>query len=74
MYIFGMRIHDMWIDLSSAAINWAWRVKDLPFQHTRKWRFGECAFHMFDNGEIGAKVLQTVANHDVFVVILSILA
>lgn len=35
-----------------------------------KWRFGECAFHMFDNGEIGAKVLQTVANHDVFVVIL----
>ena len=36
----------------------------------RKWRFGECAFHMFDNGEIGAKVLQTVANHDVFVVIV----
>ncbi|CAK9035275.1 unnamed protein product [Durusdinium trenchii] len=34
-----------------------------------KWRFGECAFQMFDNGEIGPKILHTVANHDVFVVI-----
>lgn len=34
-----------------------------------KWRFGECHFQIFDNGEIGAKILHSVANHDVFVVI-----
>ena len=39
-----------------------------------KWRFGECAFQMFDNGEMGPKILHTVANHDVFVVIARSLA
>ncbi|CAE7816730.1 prs [Symbiodinium sp. CCMP2456] len=35
-----------------------------------QWRSGECHFAMFDNGEIGPKVLQTVTNHDVFVIIV----
>ncbi|CAJ1426226.1 unnamed protein product [Effrenium voratum] len=35
-----------------------------------RWRSGECSFQIFDNGEISPKVLQTVANHDVYVIVV----
>jgi phosphoribosylpyrophosphate synthetase len=32
------------------------------------WQPGACRFKTFDNGEISAKVEQSVANHDVYVI------